>query len=156
MAKLSPEQQQQVETWAEGGATLNDIQNRLNSEFGISLTYLDARMPMIEIGIRLKEKVREAPQAAVDEKTHGEAPTTAGDQNPAAAVDGSLSVTADEIPAAGAIASGKATFSDGITVIWFVDQTGRLGIKAPEPGYQPPPADIPVFEERLDALLRSL
>ena len=44
MDKLSPEQQSALEQWAADGATLNDIQQRLKTAFGISITYLDARM----------------------------------------------------------------------------------------------------------------
>jgi hypothetical protein len=49
--------------------------------------------------------------------------------------------------------SGKATFSDGNTVQWFMDQMGRFGMRGPAPGYQPPAADIPAFQRELDTLL---
>jgi len=156
MAKLSPEQQQQVESWAEAGANLNDIQSRLKTEFGISLTYLDARMLMIETGVRLKEKARLVPPPAAAVEPHAEVPPTAENGNAGATAGGTVTVTADEAPAPGSIASGKATFSDGKTATWFVDQSGRLGLKAPEPGYQPPPSDIPLFEQKLDELLQNL
>ena len=156
MAKLSPEQQQQVESWAEAGANLNDIQSRLKAECGISMTYLDARMLMIEIGVRLKEKVKEVPPPVAPDLAAVGADAKAEDWNSGTPVDGQVSVTADEVPVAGAMASGKATFSDGKSAVWFVDQDGRLGLKAPDPAYQPPPGDIPVFEQQLDALLQSL
>ena len=39
MAQLSPEQLAHVEQWASEGANLNQVQDRLRSEFDINLTY---------------------------------------------------------------------------------------------------------------------
>ncbi len=50
MATLTKEQEQAVAQWAAEGASLNDIQARLNSEFHVNLTYLDARLLVIELG----------------------------------------------------------------------------------------------------------
>jgi hypothetical protein len=52
------------------------------------------------------------------------------------------------------LASGQATFSDGKTASWYLDELGRLGMKAPEPGYKPPAADIPMFQRELDRALK--
>lgn len=156
MANLSHEQQRQVESWAEGGATLNDIQSRLKSEFGIALTYLDARMLMIETGIHLKEKAKALPRPDATNESVVAAPSVTEEWSSGPSASGSVKVTADSIPSQGFIASGKATFSDGMTAAWFVDEGGRLGLRASDPAYQPPPGDIPVFEQQLDALLQSL
>lgn len=153
MAKLSSEQQKQVEAWAAGGATLNDIQSRLKSEFGITLTYLDARMLLIDLGVKLIEKPRPVEKAA-----EVLAPSQERESAPDVGLGGGgrVSVSADEVAIPGAMVSGKAVFSDGKTVAWFVDGNGRLGLNAPEPGYRPPPDDIPVFEQQLDALLARM
>lgn len=146
--------------WAREGASLNDIQSRLKSAHGISLTYLDLRLLLIETGIKLPDKPREAPPQAVVEPAADAAPEAgdhADDWNAAGAGGGGkVSVTADAVSLPGAVASGKAVFSDGKTAVWFVDQSGRLGIRAAEPGYQPPSSDIPEFERQLDSLLSSL
>ena len=165
MAQLTAEQTQLVESWAEAGATLNDIQNRLKTDFGITLTYLEARMLMLDVGVKLNDKkkaevpVESAPAPEPSKAVDGE-PTvddwTAGSDEAPQGAAGGVSVTADAIPLQGAIASGKATFSDGKTATWYVDQMGRLGVKASELGYQPPPQDIPLFEQQLDTLLQSL
>ena len=55
MSNLTPEQLAQVEQWAADGATLNDVQTRLKNELGISLTYLEARLLMLDVGVRLKD-----------------------------------------------------------------------------------------------------
>ncbi|HVV71326.1 MAG TPA: hypothetical protein VHI52_07485, partial [Verrucomicrobiae bacterium] len=60
----------------------------------------------------------------------------------------------DQLAVPGAMVSGKATFSDGTTASWYLDQMGRLGLKASTPGYQPPAADIPVFQQELDLALQ--
>lgn len=68
---------------------------------------------------------------------------------------GNVTVTLDVVTLPGTMVSGKATFSDGKTASWYLDQFGRLGLRAVEPGYQPPPADIPVFQKQLQRLLQK-
>lgn len=162
MANLSPEQLDTVSRWAEEGATLNDIQQRLKTEFGMTLTYMDTRLLMIDVGVRLKDKPREPdpvqettaaptpeePSSPEEEKTdYNDDPANSGMGT------GKAIVTVDEICIPGALVSGKATFSDGKTISWYVDQMGRLGMKAPEAGYKPPPADVAAFQNELDRVL---
>ncbi len=171
MANLSPDQKQQVETWAAEGATLNEIQDRIKTEFGMTLTYMDARLLMIDLEVKLKEKARPqepaakpspAPAAAAaptdevpDAEFAEDAPVTPPEQ-PFGPVPegGTISVTVDQITVPGTMVSGKVTFSDGVLAGWYVDQFGRLGLNAPQEGYKPPPADIPAFQRELDRLLR--
>lgn len=161
MANLSPEQLDAVSQWAEQGATLNDIQQRLKTDFGMTLTYMEARLLMIDVGVRLKDKPREpdpvaaAPAPAPSQDVEPAAEDEPADYNtdPAAMGTGKVTVTVDEICIPGALVSGKATFSDGKTLSWYVDQMGRLGMKAPEPGYKPPPADVAAFQNELDRVL---
>ena len=159
MANLTPEQLETVTQWAADGANLNEVQSRLKSEFDITLTYLDARMLLLDVGVRLKEKERPAPPPE-PEPTPAAAPPSAEDWQSADGTDAppasQVHVSADPVPLEGTMASGKATFSDGEVVVWYVDASGRLGMKAPFAGYKPPVADIPVFEQKLDLLLQSL
>lgn len=56
----------------------------------------------------------------------------------------------------GAIASGRVTFSDGVTGKWIVDQYGRPGFtEVSQPGYRPSPEDGQAFMQELDAALRQ-
>ena len=159
MATLTKEQEQAVAQWAEEGANLNDIQARLKSEFDVTVTYLDARILVMGLGVSLKEKKKETPPA---EKTEAAPPPSqAGPVDdeaellpPAGGPGGKVSISVDQLAIPGAMVSGKATFSDGVTAGWYLDQTGRLGLKAPTPGYQPPAADIPVFQQELDLALQ--
>lgn len=157
MANLNPQQRQLVEQWAAEGANLNQIQDRLRNECSMTLTYMEARLLILELGIKLQDKPREQPP---EEKTpepgpavEDESPVSDDLDETAPAPGGDLKVTVDEIPPPGAVISGKATFSDGNTVQWFMDQMGRFGMRGPAPGYQPPAADIPAFQRELDTLL---
>ena len=143
MAKLTPEQQTAVEQWAAEGANLNDVQQRLKAEFGISMTYLDARLLMVDLDVKLKEKERPKEPVSVAEAAAPEGPP------------GAVTVTLDELAIEGAMCSGKVTFSDGKIAGWYIDQAGRLGMRAPEPGYKPPEAEVPVFQEELERVLAA-
>lgn len=156
MANLSPQQRQLVEQWAAEGANLNQIQDRLRAECEMTLTYMETRLLILELGVKIQDKPREAPpveKPAPEPAAEAETalPGDAADM-PAGGAD--LKITVDEVPPAGAIISGKATFSDGNTVMWFMDQMGRFGMRGPTADYKPPAADIPVFQRELDTILQ--
>jgi hypothetical protein len=67
-----------------------------------------------------------------------------------------VSVSVDQIARPGAVVSGKVTFSDGNTAIWYFDQTGRLGLSPQQPGYRPPPADLQQFQMLLETELAKM
>lgn len=158
MAKLTPEQQTAVEQWAAEGASLNDIQHRLKNQFGLVLTYLDARLLMVDLNVKLKDKERpKEPEAAAPAPAPGPDSGPGEDEDDfdaqTAGAPGKVSITLDQLALPGTMCSGKATFSDGKTAHWYIDQMGRLGMRAPEPGYKPPAADVPVFQEELEKVL---
>ncbi len=158
MANLTPQQRQLVEQWAAEGANLNQIQDRLRSECDTTLTYMETRLLIMELGVKLQDKPREvekpapepvAPAADGAEAVADEALAPDGTRG------GALKISVDEVPPAGAIISGRVTFSDDVTVQWFMDQQGRFGMRGPAPGYQPPAADIPAFQAELDSILQQ-
>ena len=159
MSQLSPEQLAQVEIWAADGANLNQVQDRLKTEFGITLTYLDARLLMLDVGVRIKDKPREvekpAEPAAAAVEEPAELESWEEGLEPPAAPGGSIQMNADQIAIPGALISGKVTFSDGVQASWFLDQMGRLGLNGSPQGYQPPPADVPQFQQQLDLMLQK-
>ncbi len=138
MANLTPEQQATLEQWAADGATLNDVQARLKSEFGIGITYMEARLLLIDLQVKIKDKVKDVPKPA---------------EAVAAPASGGIVMTVDPAPVPGAIISGTVTFSDSVTAKWFLDEMGRPGLKAADPTYQPPAEDIPEFQRELDRIL---
>ncbi|WP_395747056.1 hypothetical protein [Prosthecobacter sp.] len=156
MANLTPQQRQLVEQWAAEGATLNQIQDRLRNECATTLTYMETRLLIMELGVKIQDKPREAPPEPQAEPPIAESDTQVDEipHSNDAPADASLKVSVDEVPPPGAVISGRATFSDGVTVQWFMDQMGRFGMRGPAPGYQPPPADIPAFQAELDNILQ--
>jgi hypothetical protein len=163
MSQLSPEQITQVVSWAAEGANLNQVQDRLKSEFGITLTYLEARLLMVDVGVRLQDKHREPakPESAAEPLPESppeddELPEDLGDESDFAGdlPVSTVTLSADKITIPGALISGKVTFSDGQLATWYLDQMGRLGLSGAPQGYQPPKEDIPEFQNQLDLLMQ--
>jgi hypothetical protein len=150
MTQLSSEQLAHVEQWASDGANLNQVQDRLRSEFGINLTYLDARLLMLDVGVRIKDRPKEAVKVPEVSPEGVDADLNAADTMAA----GSVQLVADHITIPGAIISGKVSFSDGQMASWHMDQTGRLSLTGAPKDYQPPAADIPLFQQQLDMLMQ--
>ncbi len=163
MSKPTPEQLQQVTQWVVEGATLSDIQSRLSKDFGISLTYMDVRFLVDDLGVVLVDKPEpKSPEPA--ENVSAAAPATASDAgnllsdgaasptSPASKV----SVVVDTLARPGASISGKVTFSDGQSAEWYVDEMGRPGLVPTTPGYRPTNDDIRAFQTLLDAEFRKL
>jgi hypothetical protein len=138
--QLSTEQVASLHQWAEEGASMYDLQRRLKEDFAISLTYMDTRFLVLDLGINLVE-------AAVEELKLQEklAPTPTG----------MVSVTMDTLALPGALVSGKVEFSDGETAIWMLDQSGRPGLDPDTAGYRPSQPDIVEFQKQLRTLLES-
>jgi len=150
MSKPTPEQLQQVARWVAEGATLSEVQSRLSREFGLSLTYMDVRFLVDDLGAVLQDKPEPAAppaEAAAAEPAPAEAPAAPG---------GKVAVSTDTLARPGAMVSGKVTFSDGQVADWYVDNQGRPGLVPATPGYRPSEADIAEFQVQLDAEFRKL
>jgi hypothetical protein len=141
---LTEDQRAAISKWIEEGASLSDIQKRLKEEFQLSLTYLETRLLADDLKLRLKEPERpvEPPPLPTPDKAAS---------TPASKV----SVTVDQITRPGAMVSGRATFSDGQSAEWYLDQTGRLGLNPSTPGYRPSQQDVMDFQVELEKLARS-
>ncbi len=148
--KLDDSQRQRVSAWINEGLKLSEIQSRLASEFGLKLTYMEARFLVDDLKLVPKDpeppKVPEPPVS----KPAAAAPTAAGlppeDPEVLPPGGGGVVVQVDQITRPGAIISGKVAFSDGQTADWYIDQTGRLGLVAKQPGYKPTQADAQEFQ----------
>jgi len=159
--QLTDDQKQIVAGWIEAGASLNDIQKRLQEELEVSMTYLDVRLLVSELNLVPKEK--EKPKE--EEKT--EPAEDAVDGEPAADDEddfaddlaglggGKVAVSIDQIARPNAMISGKATFSDGEKAEWYIDPMGRLGLDPQKPGYRPSEQDVMAFQVELQKLARS-
>ncbi len=161
---LNDAQRQQVAAWIAAGAKLSEIQNRLATEFGLRLTYMDVRFLVDDLKLTPKDQEPAKPAvpiAAPANKPATPPPGPADDDtemlpaNEAAPGAGGVSVTVDKIARPGAIVSGKVTFSDQQDAEWYLDQMGRLGLAPKQKGYKPSPMDVQEFQMALqDELAR--
>lgn len=162
--KLSEEQRQQVSAWIQTGAKLSEIQSRLASEFGVKLTYMEARFLVDDLKLVPKDpeppKVVEPPAPAAP--VAATVPVSPAEDFPAEeaplppADGGAVSVNVDQITRPGALISGKVTFSDGQMADWYLDQTGRLGVVPKQQGYKPTQADVQQFQLALQREVAKL
>lgn len=163
MSKPTPEQLQQVTQWVVEGATLSDIQSRLSKDFGISMTYMDVRFLVDDLGVVLVDKP-EPKSPEPTENVSASVPAAPSDSEniladgatSAAASANKVSVVVDTLARPGASISGKVTFSDGQSAEWYVDEMGRPGLVPTTPGYRPTNDDIRAFQTLLDAEFRKL
>ena len=157
---LDEAQRAKVSQWISEGLKLSDIQNRLASEFGLRMTYMDVRFLVDDL--KLVPKDAEPPKTATlgAASAAGAGPAQGNKKSapPAGAAKptGGVSVQVDQLARPGAVVSGKVTFSDGNTAEWYLDQTGRLGLVPQQQGYRPPQSDLPQFQAALDAELSKL
>ena len=142
-SKLSEDQKAALHRWAAQGASIADLQKKLKEEFGIGITYMDARFLVLDLGIELVETPKEENKPEQEEMVSKPVPT------------GTVTVEMDNIALPGALVSGKVTFSDGETGIWMLDQYGRPGLDPDSPGYRPKQEDIVEFQKQLAELVRK-
>jgi len=143
-SKLTDDQKAALHRWAAEGASIADLQKRLKDEFGIGITYMDARFMVLDLGIELVEAPKEEEKKPEAEELQAKPEPT-----------GTVTVEIDNIALPGALVSGKVTFSDGETGIWMLDQYGRPGLDADTPGYRPKQEDIVEFQKQLAELVRK-
>jgi hypothetical protein len=155
--KLDEAQRQKVADWIAEGAKLSEIQNRLTKEFGIKLTYMEARFLVDDLKLTPHDpeppKVVEPPAAAAKPLTTTPVPPSEAGLPP---LGGKVSVTVDQIARPGAIVSGKVTFSDSQTAEWYLDQSGRLGVVPTVQGYKPSAPDVQEFQLALQQEVAKL
>jgi hypothetical protein len=142
-SQLSEDQKNAIREWAEDGAQMAEIQKRMNDEWQLRVTYMDTRFLILDLGITLKTEVKEEPKK--EEPVPGE---------DAEAEMGAVRVSRDEIVIPGMLFSGKVIFSDGEKALWYVDETGRLGLDPDASGYRPNQDDIIAFQTQLKQMLR--
>jgi len=141
-SKLTPDQISALKQRAAEGASMSDLQRHLKEEFGFSLTYMDTRFLILDLGIELIEEPKEPEKKEEDTK-------------PAPVPTGKVTTTMDTLTLPGALVSGKVTFSDGETAIWMLDQSGRPGLDPDTPDYRPSQDDIMEFQVQLRELIQK-
>jgi len=147
---LDETQRKKVAAWIEEGLKLSDIQKRLETDFGLRVTYLDVRLLVDDLKLKPKDP---APPPKPPAPLEAESKLSL---SPADVPAGKVNVSVDQLARPGAMVSGKVTFTDGKSAEWILDQTGRLGVVPTEKGYKPPPADLQEFQIALQAELQKL
>ena len=152
--ELTEDQKKSVAEWFAAGASLDEIQKRIKSEFGIHMTYLDVRLMVAELP---PPKEPETPEKtdepdAPDNPEPAEKPDNPENSEDAAP---SVSVEVDALMIPGTLASGSVTFSDGTAGKWYLDRMGRLGLSELPEGYRPSQTDGVLFQQRLMEVLQS-
>lgn len=161
---LDESQRKKVAEWIKQGLKLAEIQNRLISELGVTLTYMEVRLLVDDLKLVPKDiEVAKPSSGVLGTSSAPAAKPVAPDLKSAAGkpeapppAGGGVSVSVDQLARPGAVVSGKVTFSDGNRAEWYLDQSGRLGLVAQQPGYRPPPADVQQFQMALEAELSKL
>lgn len=160
--KLDAAQTQEIAGMVAKGVSLARIQAHINEAYGISMTYMEVRFLVDDLGVDLPkapapvaapaglhaqpdavQPAHEAPASVFDPGALGGAPV------------GGVAVTVDSIVTPGAIVSGTVTFSDGKVGKWLIDQSGYPRLVPPEPGYRPTPEDMQQVQVKLQQALQS-
>ncbi|HEY5345458.1 MAG TPA: hypothetical protein VIK62_03850 [Verrucomicrobiae bacterium] len=150
--KLDETQRLAVTKWIADGAKLSEIQNRLAAEFGLKLTYMEARLLVDDLKLTPKDP---EPPKVVTPPTPAAAPLDATPVSPTPA-GGKVAVTVDQITKPGTAISGTVAFSDGQLADWYLDQTGRLGVVPKQVGYKPTAEDVKDFQLALQQEVAKL
>ncbi|NQU39405.1 MAG: hypothetical protein HQ523_05585 [Lentisphaerae bacterium] len=145
---LTDEQKITVTEWVRKGAGLSDVQKQLQSEFAISMTYMDVRFLVIDLELTLKED-----DPPPEPKTEPEAEVAAADGGEL--LPGAVTVEVDRLVKPGAVVSGSVDFSDGRHASWSLDQMGRLALDAGDPEYRPSEEDLAEFQTALRNALQK-
>ena len=162
---LDEAQKKQVAAWIEQGLKLSEIQSKLTSEFGVTMTYMEARFLMDDLKVKPKDPVLTAPVLIGSKPPGGQeqAPPLPGPMDEPASLaekppgtPGGLSLTVDQVTRAGSLVSGTVTFSDGNGAVWYLDQMGRLGMTPKTQGYRPSQEDLQAFQLELQSELARM
>lgn len=158
---LDDAQKKKVTGWIQDGLKLSDIQNRISSEFGLALTYMEVRLLVDDLKLVPKDPepapVPPAPIPAAPApgaKTSPLTPPLPGASPLAPSGSGligsKVTIGVDTVARPGAMVSGSVTFTDGQRGTWYMDQYGRLGVAPEKQGYKPSAADVESFQMELE------
>ncbi|MGI6086379.1 MAG: hypothetical protein ACOYCD_00310 [Kiritimatiellia bacterium] len=149
--QLTDTQKATVAQWVNDGCTLAELQRKINEEFNLSLTFMDVRLLVLDLNLEIRDQATVGGTVDLSKPP----PVSASNISEDGHLAGGVSVSLDRIVKPGAVVSGQVTFSDGVSAEWMLDQMGRLGLSATQPGYRPSQEDLQSFQEELAKLLQS-
>src|SRR6266567_812500 len=85
---LSPEQKQTVAAWVAAGDNLSAVQKKLAEHFKVSMTYMDVRFLVDDLGLELKNAAPKADTSDLSKANVGAVPPPRADQAGSAAPAG--------------------------------------------------------------------
>jgi len=151
---LSEEQILTLKERAANGAQLNDLQKIIQNDFSLSITYMETRFLMSDLGINILSPEELAPEEpSLPEVSAPEEPSLTPEPPQDLSSLSNVKVSVDQVTRPGAMVNGSVTWSDGVTSAWAVDQMGRLALDSADENYQPSPNDIEDFQLELRKLL---
>jgi len=154
--QLNEEQKKAVADWCKEGCGLSEIQKRLTERFKLSLTYIDVRFLLIDLGLEVKDQkkavtvsqdLKAAPPPLPEDDVAAGAAEPFSDEPGGSPAAADLAVELDRVTRPGAMVSGTVVFSDGVKANWAIDQMGRLALMAGKKDYRPGAADIQAFQQ---------
>lgn len=174
--ELNDNQKQTVAEWVRKGDGLSEIQRRIKNEFDITMTYMDVRFLVLDLGVNVKDKyvpappkpaaVAPSPESYPDEDSpydtepgapqgsHAD-PYPEPEEAYAGGLPANVSVDVDRLVKPGALVSGSVVFSDGVSAKWSLDQYGRLALQSAVANYKPSESDVQAFQMELRRALET-
>ncbi len=149
---LDDAQKAAVRDWIQKGASLSEIQSRISQEMGASLTYMEVKFLVDDLGVLPKDPEGKEHDAPSPEDLPS-SPQGLGKGEPGSA---STSVTVDRVNRPGSLASGSVTFSSGNRATWTLDQLGRVGMTPATEGFRPSSQEMMEFERELQKSLDGM
>lgn len=138
---LDSAQKSALASWIQSGVSLSEAQKRLESEFGLRLTYMDVRFAVDDLDLELTS---DGPVFAEPLPSKPAEPAT-----------GKVRVGLDSVHRPNTMLSGTVVFSDGVSGTWQIDQMGRLSVDASKPGYQASQSDSMAFQRELQRMVEQ-
>ena len=171
MAVSEQERNDFIMTCLNAGMSLNDVQNRLNEELDVHMTYMELRMLTCELQVSWEAQDRKAeaarpkskpapeaqqraPQPAAEDAAADDAVPAAeaddqeGDAEAADETNGTV-VEVSKVVRPGCSMSGSVKFGSGASGEWFLDSYGRLGFEPDEGSPELTQADQRSFQAAL-------
>ncbi len=153
---LTEDQKAIARQWLADGMKLSEFQKRLETDFGMKLTYMEVRFLVDDLKVLPKDPEppkKPEPVAAPAPASEAVPATAPADTVPGG---GGIKVTVDTVTRPGMMVSGRVVFSDGLGATWYVDQYGRPGLAPDTKGYRPSAPDLQEFQIALERELMKL
>ena len=146
---LSKEQVEFVSNLVNAGESIAKIQSLLKENFSLSLTYMDVRFLVDDLGVTYP-KIIEDQDSKIKEEEFNDSNKLIDESNKGVILD------IDAVVRPGALVSGTVVFSDKVKMNWQLSNAGQLGlIPGDDPDYRPLPEDMQSFQEQLQKVLQE-